>query len=172
MTERKPPGTSFTSWIDQQISAAQERGAFDDLPGAGKPIPRGRASEDGQAWLRDYLHREGVPTEELLPTPLKLRKEVERLAETVRLLRSEQEVRDVVAELNERIMDWRRIPLGPPVAVPLVNAEAMVSSWQEGQAAALPSSAPADPRHESEVGAPARPRWWRRLNSRINQQRL
>jgi hypothetical protein len=31
MTERKPPGMSFTSWIDQQISGAEERGAFDDL---------------------------------------------------------------------------------------------------------------------------------------------
>ena len=29
MTERKPSGMSFTSWIDQQISEAEERGAFD-----------------------------------------------------------------------------------------------------------------------------------------------
>src|SRR5262245_50270332 len=36
MTERKPAGMSFTSWIDQQIEEAAERGAFDDLPGAGK----------------------------------------------------------------------------------------------------------------------------------------
>jgi hypothetical protein len=162
VTERKPPGISFTSWIDQQISAAAERGAFDDLPGAGKPIPRGGAADDDQAWLRDYLRREGVPAEELLPTPLKLRKEIERLAGTARLLRSEQEVRDVVAELNERIMAWRRIPLGPPIVVPLVDAETMVSSWQEGQAATSPASVPADARHEPEASAPARPRWWRR----------
>jgi len=25
MTERKPPGTSFTSWIDQQIGEAAEQ---------------------------------------------------------------------------------------------------------------------------------------------------
>ena len=58
MTERKPPDISFASWIDQRINEAAERGAFDNLPGAGKPLPpRGDAAE---AWLREYLRREGV----------------------------------------------------------------------------------------------------------------
>src|SRR5580693_10542246 len=83
MTERKPPEISFVSWIDQQINEAAERGAFDNLPGAGKPLPRGGEAADGQAWLRNYLRREGVSTEELLPVPLRLRKEVERLTGTV-----------------------------------------------------------------------------------------
>ena len=39
MTERKPPEMTFRSWIDQQISEAAERGAFDNLPGAGKLLP-------------------------------------------------------------------------------------------------------------------------------------
>jgi Domain of unknown function (DUF1992) len=39
MTERKPAGTSWESWIDSQIRVAQEQGAFDNLPGAGKPLP-------------------------------------------------------------------------------------------------------------------------------------
>jgi DnaJ family protein C protein 28 len=30
--------TSWESWIDQQIREAQERGAFDNLPGKGKPL--------------------------------------------------------------------------------------------------------------------------------------
>jgi hypothetical protein len=38
MTERKPPGMSFESWVDKQIREATERGEFDGLPGAGKPI--------------------------------------------------------------------------------------------------------------------------------------
>jgi hypothetical protein len=38
MTERKPSGMSFTSWIDQQINEAKERGLFDNLPGEGKPF--------------------------------------------------------------------------------------------------------------------------------------
>jgi hypothetical protein len=158
MTERKPPGMSFTSWIDQQIQEAAERGAFDDLPGAGKPIPGSDSDDDGQAWLRDYLRREGVPADEMLPEPLKLRKAAERLALAVPDLRSEQEVRDAVAELNERIMTWRRIPLGPPIFVALVDAEAMVGRWRSAQSAPVPAAG--DGRRAD--AAPARRRWWRR----------
>src|SRR5580693_6741847 len=121
MTERKPPEVTFGSWVDQQIDEAAKRGAFDNLPGAGKPLPnRGEAA--GDAWLREYLRREGVSAEELLPTPLKLRKEIDRLADSVQGLRSEQEVREVVTGLNRRIIEWRKIPLGPPIFLPLVNA--------------------------------------------------
>ncbi len=77
VTERKPAGTSFTSWIDQQIEEAAKRGAFDDLPGAGKPLPARGDEDAGQAWLRDYVRREGMAAEELLPAPLRLRKEAE-----------------------------------------------------------------------------------------------
>ncbi len=142
MTERKPAGLNFTSWIDQQIQEATERGAFDNLPGAGQPLPSRGGEDAAQAWLRDYLRREGVPAEDALPTPLKLRKERERLAETVQDLPSEQDVREVVKELNYRIAGWRRFPHGPPIFVPLVDEEAMVSRWRDGQRAAQPASAP------------------------------
>ena len=160
MTERKPPEISFASWIDQQINEAAERGAFDNLPGAGKPLPKRGQADDGQAWLRDYLRREGVAAEELLPAPLRLRKEVERLTGTVQDLRSEQEVRDVVAVLNQRILASRRIPEGPPLYLRLVDVETMVARWREAHP--KPSSpAPADPDAD-----PLRPRWWHRLTRR------
>ena len=165
MTERKPPGTSFASWIDRQIAEAQERGAFDNLPGAGQPLPR-RDEDAGQAWLRDYLRREGVSPDDLLPTPLRLRKEAERLADSVPGLRSEQEVREAVADLNDRILQWRRIPLGPPVFLPLVDEDALVAGWRAARPAAAsePSPAPAD---HGAAGSPApRRRWWRRLTRR------
>jgi Domain of unknown function (DUF1992) len=158
MTDRKPTGMSFRTWIDEQISAAAERGAFDNLPGAGKPLPRRDEADDGQAWLRDYLRREGVSADVLLPAPLKLRKERARLAETVHFLESEQDVRDVVAELNHRIMEWRRIPLGPPIFVPLVDEDAMVATWRAAQPARLaPTPAPSAPEAPG-----ARSPWWRR----------
>lgn len=156
MTERKPPETSFASWVDQQIAEAQERGAFDNLPGAGKPIPRGGGTD---AWLRDYLRREGVSGDELLPTPLRLRKEMERLAGTLEELGSEQEVREVVKGLNRRIVEWRRIPSGPPMFLRLVDEDAMVTRWRDTHRTP-PSPAPAAPPAED---PPARrPRWWRR----------
>ena len=157
MSERKPPEMSFRTWIDQQISQAEERGAFDNLPGAGKPLPRTDEADDGQAWLREYVRREGVPAEALLPLPLRLRKETERLAEAVPVLGSEQEVRDAVAELNGRITEWRRIPVGPPVFVPLADEEALVSRWREAHPAGR-QPAPAPP--PDPAAARGRRRWW------------
>lgn len=156
MTERKPREISFASWIDQQIAEAADRGAFDDLPGAGKPIPR-RGGTD--AWLQDYLRREGVSADELLPTPLRLRKEVEGLAGTVQDLRSEDEVREVVRDLNRRILEWRRIPTGPPVYLRLVDEEAVVDRWRDARRqppAPAPAASPA-----RDTASPRR-RWWRR----------
>jgi hypothetical protein len=176
MTERKPQGMSFTSWIDQQIADAEKRGVFDNLPGAGKPleIKPHPDSDYGQAWAHDYARREGVPPEEFLPTPLQLRREIERLAEAVGEMRSEQEVRDTVADLNRRIIEWRRIPVGPPIFVRLVDKEDMVNRWRAAQAAKraqLSVPSPGDPAGERPGDSasqtprevhPARPRWWRR----------
>src|SRR6516225_5790415 len=153
MTERKPQGMSFNSWVDQQIADAEKRGVFDNLPGAGKPLglkPEG--GDYGQAWVRDYARREGVPPEEFLPTPLRLRKEIERLTEAVEEMRSEQEVRDTIGDLNRRILEWRRFSEGPPVFVRLVNKEEMLDRWRSAQAAkrARPPARPAaDPAPET-----------------------
>ena len=38
MTERKPPGVGFGTWVERQIREATERGEFDNLPGTRKPI--------------------------------------------------------------------------------------------------------------------------------------
>ena len=86
----------------------------------------------GSAGLASPASADG-DREEMLPVPLKLRVQAERLAEAVPGMRSEQDVRDAVAELNERIMDWRKLPLGPPIFVPLVDEEAMLGRWRERQ---------------------------------------
>ena len=155
MTERKPREISFASWIDQRIAEAAEQGAFDDLPGAGKPIPR--RSGGTEAWLQDYLRREGVSADELLPVPLRLRKEAERLAGTVGDLNSEHEVREVVRGLNRQIHQWRRIPTGPPVYLRLVDEAAMVAQWRDARH--RPSAPP--PAARPHPPSPRR-RWWRR----------
>jgi Domain of unknown function (DUF1992) len=177
MTERKPPQMKFSTWIDQQIADAERRGVFDDLPGKGKPlnIKPGAADGDyGQAWLRDYARREGVPAEEMLPTPLRLRREIERLAETAGEFRSEAEVREAAADLNRRIVEWRRIPLGPPIHVRLVNADDLVARWraarreqagrqqQTGRQQQLTHSEPRQHPTPQQPQAPRSPRrrWW------------
>ena len=51
-------------------------------------------------------------------------------------------MRDAVADLNHRILQWRRIPLGPPMFLPLVDEDAMVARWHAGQRAPAPPSSP------------------------------
>jgi hypothetical protein len=173
MTERKPRQQSFPSWIDQQIADAEQRGVFEDLPGAGKPLNLKPAGDGdyGQAWMRDYARRGGVPPEEFLPTPLQLRREIERLTEAVPEMRSEAEVRETFGDLNRRIVDWRRIPVGPPIHVRLVNTDEMVGRWRAARAA---KAATASERPEAAVAGqssredrPARRQsWLRRLRRR------
>lgn len=165
MTDRKPADMTFTSWIDKQIAEATERGAFDNLPGAGKPIPHHGNEDAADAWLREYLRKEGVSAEALLPPPLRLRRAIDRLAKAVPAMASEQDVRDAVEELNHEIREWRRIPVGPPVFVPLVDEEAMVSRWQEARARpASPRRDQPEPAGQPAAGArrpPRRRRWLR-----------
>src|SRR5262249_3341711 len=58
MTERKPPGTSWESFIERQIREAQEAGAFENLPGQGKPIPDVGVEYDPDWWAKKLLQRE------------------------------------------------------------------------------------------------------------------
>jgi hypothetical protein len=74
MTERKPFGVSYETWVDRMIREAQERGDFDNLP-AGKPIPNLDRPWTLDDWAREMIEREGVS---ILPPGLELRRQVER----------------------------------------------------------------------------------------------
>ncbi|MHA6800300.1 DnaJ family domain-containing protein [Bounagaea algeriensis] len=130
MTERKPPHLDFESWIDRQVREAAERGEFDDLPGAGRPLSG--LHRTGEAWwIKERVQREGMSAEELLPAPLRLRKEIERLPETVRDLPDEQAVRETATALNRRIAAELRAPTGPRVRLAPVDVEELVRQWRE-----------------------------------------
>src|SRR6476469_9056916 len=55
VTTRKPARMSFPDWVEQQIRAAEHEGAFDNLPGKGKPIPGLGAPRDDMAWIANKL---------------------------------------------------------------------------------------------------------------------
>ncbi len=160
MTERKPLGVTFESWIDKQIREATERGEFENLRGAGKPIPN--SVDDENWWLQNYLRRAGVRGDGLLPPSLILRRDIEELPETVRDMTSEREVRKTVSELNERIVEWLRMPHGPYVPVGPVNTEEIVTQWRTSRAAERRVDQP-KASARSVVPAPAEPRWWHRI---------
>ncbi|MGW0040087.1 DnaJ family domain-containing protein [Rhodococcus sp. NPDC003348] len=129
MTERKPWNVPFESWVERQIRLAQERGEFDNLAGAGKPLPPIDDSDE-LWWVKRKLAAEGLSTEALLPPSLQLRREVERLSDVVADLPTEQAVREAVADLNRRIADYLRAPSVPVVPVHKVDADRAVATWR------------------------------------------
>ena len=55
---RKPKGVSWESWIDRQIRQGVADGAFDDLPGKGKPLAEFPDFHDDDWWLKAKLRAE------------------------------------------------------------------------------------------------------------------
>ena len=120
----------YESSIDRQLREAAERGEFDNLPGAGKPLPDAGREYDEDWWVKDWLEREGA-TAGVVPPTLALRREAVDLDQRVDRLRTEREVRDYVAELNERIRTARvGLMDGPPVVLPPRDADEVVAAWR------------------------------------------
>ena len=131
MTERKPPGMSWETWIDRQIREGMERGEFDSLPGHGKPIRDLDQPRDDLWWVRDKLRREDA---QFLPPTLALRKEVEDARERIAAATAESEVRAIVADINERIVKVNsRATAGPPSTVVKLDEEHVVRQWREAR---------------------------------------
>ena len=118
----------YESWTERQVREAIERGEFDNLRGAGKPIPGINGREDENWWVKSFLEREQLPMP--LPTTLALRRELADLHETLADVGDEATVRQIVRDLNRRIVDAYRNPDGPPLVLKLVNVENAVAQWR------------------------------------------
>ncbi|MGW2562824.1 DnaJ family domain-containing protein [Streptomyces sp. NPDC001514] len=129
MTERKPPGVSFESWVDKQIREATERGDFRNLPGFGKPLPGNGDAYDDLWWIKRKMHREGLS---YLPPTLALRKEAEDALEAAARAPSEAAVRRIIERINEKIAAAvRRPPPGPLLGLTPYDADAVVRDWRQ-----------------------------------------
>src|SRR2546425_12311847 len=119
MTERKPAGVRWESWIEGQLREGMERGEFDDRPGAGKPLRNIDQPHDEMWWLREKLRRENVS---VLPPALAVRKELEDALDRIATADTESAVRQIVAVINERIVRANsRTTSGPPSSVMPLN---------------------------------------------------
>lgn len=135
MTERKPPGTSWETWIEAQIRVAQEEGAFDNLPGAGKPLPNLSQDFDLNVWVRQLVQREQL-TLSMLPPSLELLRKVETELATIEKLDDEASVRQRVAALNAEIAKVNAtVTEGPPTRLAPLNIDQVVARWRRTRSA-------------------------------------
>ncbi|CCK30403.1 hypothetical protein BN159_6024 [Streptomyces davaonensis JCM 4913] len=130
MTERKPPGVPFESWVDKQIRDAERRGEFAHLPGAGRPLPPGTdTTYDELWWIKQKMTREGLVA---LPPTLALRKEAEDALEAALKAPTEHQVRKIITEVNAKILDMMlKPPPGPPLGKKPYDVEDVVRRWRE-----------------------------------------
>lgn len=162
MTRRKPTDMSFEHWTERQIREAQERGAFDDLPGAGRPIKDLDKPWSAERWAADLARREGVDLSATLPPSLRLRRERERLLAGLGDLDQEARVREAVAGFNDSVREaFRRPVTGPPLTVGLMDVEEVVGRWRELRAVEQQTEQ-AVPAAGAEAPAPSARGWWAR----------
>src|SRR5215470_9627151 len=133
MTQRKPSGTSFETWIDEQIRIATEAGAFDNLPGAGKPLPNLDQAFDPLWWVKQLVQREQVS---MLPPSLELLRKVESELATIAKLPDEATVRRRLAALNVEIAKVNATVVeGPPTRLGTLDVEQVVARWRRTRSA-------------------------------------
>jgi hypothetical protein len=133
MTERKPPGTSWESWIEAQIRVAQEAGAFDNLPGAGKPLPSIGREYDPLWWVKQLAEREQLS---MLPPSLELLRKVEKELAAIEKLPDEATVRRRVAALNVEIARLNATMVeGPPTRLGKLDVDQVVAKWRRMRSA-------------------------------------
>jgi hypothetical protein len=146
MTERKPPGMSFETWVERQITQAQASGQFDHLPGAGKPLPA--RPEDGSIhdWVVAKARREDIDLFGMLPPGLALRKEREELPQRASALPSEDAVRALAEDFNDRVQaQWRRPQLSADVVPGMADVEERVVRGRGDRPPVVPSPAASAP---------------------------
>jgi hypothetical protein len=134
MTERKPPGVPFESWVDKQIRDAERRGEFTQLAGAGKPLPPGTdTTYDELWWIRQKMAREGLS---VLPPTLALRKEAEDTLAAAYAAPTERIARKLITDVNVKIRDMMfKPPPGPPLGMKPYDVEEVVREWRERRTA-------------------------------------
>lgn len=180
---RRPATTAraVQSWVDQSIEQATRQGKFDDLPGAGKPLPDVDTRADPDWWVKSLVQREQLDLSAALPGPMQLRREKAAFPESLLDLQDEAAVRERLEDFNERVLADRRRPVAgthsPPV-VGRVDVEEMLEVWRAARAerdrapALDPPATPAGQTPSSpdpSAAAAARPSWWARLHTRARR---
>ncbi len=152
-------------FVDTVVDQAVRRGEFDNLPLQGKPIPSLKSgAHDPDWWLKNLVEREQLTG--VLPSA-QLRKDADELDATLDREPQEERVREIVRELNARIVDARRqLTGGPPIVTPTRDEEQEVARWRQRRADRTAASqghgaADADQPERPAAERPRKP-WWRR----------
>jgi Domain of unknown function (DUF1992) len=148
-----------THWVDLQVRRAMERGEFDNLPGAGKPLDL-PDKHDPDWWVKKLIEREQITG--IAPAAISLRLEDAELDSVLDREATEDGVRRVVEDFNRRIVEARRqLTGGPPVITPTRDPDGEVEAWRQRREQRRAARRADTGTHIAEA-KPQRRRWWRR----------
>ena len=116
--------------VEKQIQEAYERGEFDNLPGAGKPL-RLRYPDDPDWFAKQLMEREQISG--VLPGAFGLRKERRELPGLIDQLDDEQDVREVLQDFNRRVRE--ALLRDRTVVAGGVHVEEYVEAWRRRRSA-------------------------------------
>lgn len=92
--------TGFDKIVEERIRKAQQEGAFDDLPGAGKPLP----SEDMEIPEDIRLAYKVLKNADFIPPELELRKKIRSTQELLSGMPETAEKYKTIKKLNLLVM--------------------------------------------------------------------
>ena len=165
--------------MEKAIREAQERGEFDNLPGAGKPLRSlgNPEIEDPDWWVKSLVERENLDMSGAMSPSMALRKEAAGFPDSLLDLHTEQSVRTVLEDYNHRVREDRLRPaVGPrsPVWARIVDVEELVVRWRDLREArrrdvarVAARAAAATSTEASRAARRARGGWLRRLLDRL-----
>ena len=163
MTDRKPPGVSWESWIERLIQDARDAGAFDELPGAGRPMSDLERPHDEDWWLKAKLRREDLSW---VPPTISIRADRDATLDAALRAPTEEDVRTLVEELNTRIGAVNRMgAVGPPSTVAKLDVDCIVERWRARRPTIDVEAADTEPPADDDLTAPRRRRWLPRRRS-------
>ena len=128
VTERKPPGVEWASWVDRQLDEGAPRRA------ARQPRGLGQADSGARRTSRRRLVGEGEAAPrggQLGPTHAGDPRRARRCGRRGRGRRTEAELRSIIERVNERIRYVNSHTVsGPPTTVWTVDPEPIVERWR------------------------------------------
>jgi Domain of unknown function (DUF1992) len=125
-----PTAADRAAYVETAIQQAIRRGEFDNLPGAGKPLPGLNGRHDPDWWIRRKIESEQLTG--LGPPALSLRTEDAALDDRLDGMHREHDVRAAIDDFNLRVKEARRQLLGgPPVVTQLRDPDHEVRAWHE-----------------------------------------
>ena len=121
------------SLAERAIREAMERGDFDNLPGAGKPLDL-RGADEPDWWVKQFVEREELEAFAAAPTVLGLRREAQGFPASLVDCDDEGLVRELLADYNLRVKRDRLRPsldTRIPIIAPLIDIDHMVERWRQ-----------------------------------------